>query len=299
MANCWAVPDFLIIFAASNCFLILLNMTANDFRLRLKSLIDKSSISKEAIISKLPSINSILDGGKVASLDDILVISELLNVSPYWLFLNQNNLFEEYDITLEELEDMNNTNGSLRGVIVGYMAEKKLKQLLESDSRFIVKGKPDDHDRKIKCDLIVEYRGRDFRFESKSLQSTLIKPSLNKKYELEAKVQCDASDCRDILLPNGEIVNTTCLQYGDFDILAVNMYMFHQRWEFAFALNEDLPQSTFKGGRKKKDGTTTPIISDEALKYLMKSLITITYPVSTPFVTDPCVLLDRLIERRG
>ncbi len=274
-------------------------MTANDFRLRLKSLIDNSSLSKETIISKFPSINSILDGGKVASLDDILIISELLNVSPYWLFLNQNNLFEEFDITLEELEDMNKNNGSLRGVIVGYLAEKKLRQLLEKDDRIIIKGKPDDHDRKIKCDLIIEYKGRDFRFECKSLQSTQIKPSTDSKYEYKATVQCDASDCRKIELPNGEIVTTTCLQYGDFDILAVNMYMFNHRWEFAFALNEDIPHSTYKGGRIQKDGTKTPSISDDSLRYLMKTSINITYPIDAPFVSDPIELLDELIKRRG
>lgn len=274
-------------------------MTASDFIFRLKSLVNDSSTSINAIRSKVPSIDEILRGNKSATIDDILNISDLLKVPPYWLFINQGNLFEELDITLEELQDMNKNNGSLRGVIVGYLAEKKLRQLLESDNRFIIKGKPDDHDREIKCDLIVEYKGRDFRFESKSLQSTQIQPSKMPQFELQATVQCDASDCRDITLPNGETVNTTCLQFGDFDILAVNMYMFHHKWEFAFALNEDLPHSTFKGGRKKKNGTTTPIISDEALQYLMKTSIPITYPITTPFVSDPCVLLDELIKRRG
>lgn len=274
-------------------------MTATDFRLRLKSLIDNASISINDIKSSVPSILNILEGNVSPNLDELFAISELLNVSPYWLFLHKDNLFENLDITLEELEDMNENNGSLRGVIVGYLAEKKLRQLLEQDDRITIKGKPDDHDRNIKCDLIVEYKGREFRFESKSLQSTLIKPSKNPKYVYTAKVQCDASDCRAITLPNGETVETTCLQYGDFDILAVNMYMFNHEWEFAFTLNEDIPHSDFKGGRKKKNGTITPIISDDSLQYLMKTTVDITYPIDTPFVSDPIVLLDELIKRRG
>lgn len=266
-------------------------MTTTDFRLRLKMLIDTASVHR-SIQRKLPYIDGIIDGTHPITLDDILIISKLLEVPPYLLFLQDDNLFEKYGISLEELEDMTENNGSLRGTLIGYLAEKKLRQLLESDKRITIKGKPDDHDRKEKCDLIIQYKGKDFRFESKSLQTNNIKPSTNPKYELTSTVQCDASDCRAITLPNGDTVVTTCLQYGGFDILAVNMFMFHQEWEFAFAINEDLPHSTYKGGKKQT-------ISDDALQYLMKTSIPITYPIDTPFVSDPCMLLDELMKRRG
>ena len=61
------------------------------------------------------------------------------------------------------------------------------------------------------------------------------------------RAQVDASDRREVELPDGSSVITTCLRRGEFDILAVNVFEFSQQWRFVFAKNEDLPASSHSG----------------------------------------------------
>ena len=122
-------------------------------------------------------------------------------------------------------------NPSLRGVVIGYLAELKLRQFFENDRHISKLFKYDDHDRKKKSDLVVVYNGKEYSFESKSLQTNTVKNSPVPGIEKIAKFQCDASDCRDIELPDGDKLKTTLLKYGEFDILAVNMFAFHGKWE--------------------------------------------------------------------
>ncbi len=205
--------------------------------------------------------------------------------------MENDSFIKHLGITLKDLDTILNENPSLRGTLVGYLGETKLKEYLSQYTQITILPKPDDHDRSQKYDLPIEYKGHIFKIEVKSLQSNSIKVSEdNGEGIYKATVQCDASDCRTITLPNGKSVKTTCLQYGGFDILAVNMFMFNKKWEFAFALNEQLPHST-KGSPKN------PIPKD-CLKYLMKTLIPISYPVEGFFTTDICSLLDHLIDKR-
>ncbi len=99
-------------------------------------------------------------------------------------------------------------------------------------------------------------------------------------------VQCDASDKRRVILPDGTQMETTLLVIGEFDILAAGLFAFREEWDFGFALNSDLPRSTHKG--------YTP----EARRYLLKSLVPVTWPLRPPFVRDPFSLLDRLVRER-
>ena len=202
-----------------------------------------------------------------------------------------NNFLKSLGISRKELNTILTDNPSLRGTLVGYLGESRLKAFLAQNDQITILPKPDDHDRSQKYDLPIKYKGETFKIEVKSLQSNSIKaPGDNSSIAYKAIVQCDASDCRSILLPNGKSVTTTCLQYGGFDILAVNMFMFNNSWEFAFALNEQLPHAT-KGSPKKP-------IPDDCQQYLMKTLIPITYPVEGIFTTDICSLLDYLIAKR-
>ena len=205
--------------------------------------------------------------------------------------MSKDSFLDKLSITKEELDAAISENPSLRGTIVGYFGEFKLRDYLTAYDEIKVLPKPDDHDRKKKYDLPIEYKGQQFKIEVKSLQTNSIKvPKRRKNVAFQATVQCDASDCRDIVLPNGKTVTTTCLQYGDFDILAVNMFMFNKRWEFAFALNEKIPHSG-KGSKKHP-------IPENCQQYIMKTSIPITYPVEGIFTTEICSLLDYLIEKR-
>jgi len=194
------------------------------------------------------------------------------------------NILERWDITIEELTQLVDENPSLRGFIMGYLAEYKMRQYLIANPLITNLRKFDDHDRKNKHDLVVAYKGKDFSFEFKSLQTNTIIKTSDETYT--AVFQCDASDKRKIELPDGRFVETTCLRFGDFDIVGVSIFHFTNKWEFAFALNRDLPMSQYKK------------YPDEIRCQLIKSSIPITYPIQPPFVSDPVLLLEYLYLER-
>src|SRR3990172_5116652 len=98
--------------------------------------------------------------------------------------------------------------------------------------------------------------------------------------------QCNASDTTEVLLSNGVRVVTNCLAVGGFDLLAVCLFAFGNTWRFAFALNQDLPRSTWRG--------YTP----DQQQYLLKSAMGIVWPLQPPFADEPFGLLDRLVTER-
>jgi hypothetical protein len=198
-------------------------------------------------------------------------------------------LLEYYDVTIEELTELVERNGSLRSPIYGYVAEYKLRRWLE-DRGIEYIGKSDDHDRKNKGDLIVRYREQDFVLESKSLQTESVRgvsDPATKDAHWFGTFQCDASDKRTIKLANGHSVTTTSLQYGEFDVVAVNLFAFGGEWSFVFALNEDLLWSDDKKIKDPVDRT-----------YLIKTTQPVCWPQKPPFTDDPKPLLDAIIERR-
>jgi hypothetical protein len=250
--------------------------------------------------------------------------------------VSQKTILDTWQISADYLTELVNSNPSLRGMIVGYIAERKLKEQFEGHKRTDAHHKDDDHDRTKKGDLVVSYKGYDFRIEVKSLQTNQVevlmpdgvwmklvakkaigrkaspgttksgKPKLGaqifkwvpderylalpEKFRKETRYrgafQCDASDRRKLELADKEIVETTLLKVGEFDILAAGIFGFRGEWEFGFALNEDLPRSTH--------GNYSQKVRDQ----LIASLVPISLPLTSPFVSDPFTLLDILVERK-
>lgn len=186
-------------------------------------------------------------------------------------------------LTPEELTEIVSANPSLRGFISGYISEYKLQKFFASDQRISNVRKYDDHDRSKKSDTVFSYKGVDISVEVKSLQTNSIR---KEGKEFLGKTQVDASDKRSVNLPNGKTVNTTCLLIGEFDLLAVNLYGFENKWNFVFAKNTDLPRSKFRG--------YTPAQK----KYLIATLISVNWPPKPPFVVDPFPLLDELVKTK-
>ena len=129
-------------------------------------------------------------------------------------------------------------------MVFGYVAEIKLRELLQTSSLVSSAEKDDDHDRTKKGDIRVVYRGQEFKIESKSLQTARNKQ--NPAGTWMGAAQVDASDRRTVLLPNGISLETTNLLVGEFDVLAVNCFSFENTWNWASARNEDLPRTTFR-----------------------------------------------------
>ena len=232
-------------------------------------------------------VELILNGERALSLEELSSMAVALDVPPYWFFLKSGNILDRWDMSIAELQDLLDNNPSMRGFVVGYLAESKVRTLLEKDLRISNAHKYDDHDRNKKSDLVVTYMGKEVSFEVKSLQTNTVRTSSTPGIEMEATFQCDASDRRTITLADGQQVETTCLRYGDFDIIAINLFAFHGKWEYAFALNHNLPHSNSNKYPKE--------IRDQ----LIKSSIKITWPLQEPFVSDPFLLLDELIALEG
>lgn len=186
-------------------------------------------------------------------------------------------------LTPQELTEVIRENPSLRGFLSGYISEYKLRKFFLSDERVSNVRKYDDHDRSKKSDIVFTYKGVEISVEVKSLQTNSIRRNGDM---FVGKTQVDASDKRPVKLPNGKTVSTTCLLVGEFDLLAVNLYSFDNKWDFVFAKNSDLPRSTFKG--------YTPA----QRKYLLATSIGVSWPPAPPFSKDPIPLLDELVEEK-
>ena len=69
--------------------------------------------------------------------------------------------------------------------------------------------------------------------EVKSLQTSLCKYLGNDHWT--GKAQVDGSDRRTVKFIDGTELNTTLLLRGEFDLLAVNCFVFGEKWRFVFA----------------------------------------------------------------
>lgn len=225
---------------------------------------------------------------------ELFQITNILQIHPVDLMMqlkleffpaeNPENILDLWKITSQDLTNLLNQSPSLRGMLFGYAAEFKLHELWLNHPNITEVTKSDDHDRKKKGDRCIIYKGHSFIIEAKSLQTNSIKQSAGYWY---GKTQVDASDRRQIMLPNGDKVSTTLLQVGEFDVLAVNVFPFENKWQFVFASNQDLPRSAWQG------------YTAEQQSYLLASLIPVTWPPEPPFVDNLYHVLDRLIEERA
>lgn len=192
-------------------------------------------------------------------------------------------ILEKWQISAEELTKIVDENPSLRGFMFGYVSEYKARTYFDGHENIEKLMKYDDHDRSSKGDISFIYKRKEFKIEAKSLQTNSVIRTGDSSWT--GKFQCDASDRREILLPNGHTVNTTCLAVGEFDIVAVSLYAFGDEWKFAFAKNSDLP---YPGARSRN-------VAEADREYLIKTLIDITWPLQPPFTTDVYALLDSML----
>lgn len=193
-------------------------------------------------------------------------------------------ILERWEISEEEFTTLIDENPSLRGMNLGYIAEKKFHDLFLNHPEITESSKDDDHDRSRKGDRRIMYKGHEFVIEVKSLQTNMCKNLGDGKWE--GKAQVDGSDRRIVTFKDGSELNTTLLLRGEFDLLAVNCFAFGEEWRFTFAKNSDLPTSSFKK------------YTEEQRKQLIASLVPVSIPPKEPFSDNPFKLLDEMIEER-
>jgi hypothetical protein len=167
---------------------------------------------------------------------------------------------------------------------MGFLAEYRLSEMHFSDARIHHWNRYDDHDRTRRGDFWFTYRGVRLSIEVKSLQSNSVQKLEDGTFT--GTVQVDASDSKIIKLPDGSSLKTACLLAGGFDILAVNLFEFEQKWRFAFAKNSDLPRSTYKK------------YTEYQRSCLLATSVRVTWPLQPPFRDEPFSILDELVAER-
>ena len=191
------------------------------------------------------------------------------------------SILDRWGFTAEDLTFIIDQNPSLRGMVLGYLAELKLQRIWLDDPRVESRPRPDDHDRGRPGDRVVAYRGGVFVIESKSLQTNTVRQTLE---GWVGKSQVDASDRRLVTFPDGSTLETTNLLRGGFDILAVNLFAFGDEWRFAFAKNSDLPASRHRR------------YSEYQREHLLATAVTVFWPPESPFCEDLFELMDDIID---
>ena len=193
------------------------------------------------------------------------------------------NVLVEWGLTPQELAEIIAENPSMRGLMFGFVAEYKLKKIWLSKEGISGLVRPRSHDRTQKCDFRFTYKGVDVRLEVKCLDTPKARYS---EGIYTGTFQCNASDTTEVTLPNGRKVTTNCLVVGGFDVLAVCLFAFGNVWRFAFALNSDLPRTTWRGYTAAQQ------------KYLLKSAMQTSLPLEPPFVDDLFTVLNRFVAKR-
>ena len=241
-----------------------------------QSFVSKYELGERRLdVIELLRITDIL-GADVHSLIRQIAADE--NASP------SDSILEELGLAIGELTELIHSNPSLRGMVVGYAAEQKLRVYLQSRDEITYVGKPDDHDRQNKGDHVIQYRGHRLTIEIKSLQTRMVTRDGD---VWRGRAQVDASDRRTVILADGSALETTLLKVGEFDVLAVNCFAFGQGWNFVFAKNEDLPRSRYRN------------YTDEVRSQLIASLVPVSWPPESPFNANLLAVLDSLIDDRG
>lgn len=175
---------------------------------------------------------------------------------------------------------------SLRGMILGYIAEEMFEKYLPVKYGFISSDdieKHDDHNRQFnKSDRTIRVDGRLYRIQLKSVQTNSIKRNLQTGL-LQADVQNDASDSRTIHLPSGRSVTTNCYARGDYDILAVPLFPFTGEWSYAYKRNIDCRATS-----------SDKYLAEDAC-FLLATTEIITWPLTDAWTTDLGDLLSDAI----
>lgn len=179
-------------------------------------------------------------------------------------------------IQYEALREIIMSNGSLRGMIYGYVAEVAFVNEFLEPLGIRDHFKPDDH-KKTKSDRNFIYKGRTYTVQLKSVQTNTIKEV--SKGRFAAKIQNDASDRRKIKLKDGSTMETTCYLAGEYDILGVSLQPFTGKWRFAFKKNKDLKRSTYRGYKPKVQ------------RMLLATLEDISFPLTPDWTEDLMSLL--------
>jgi hypothetical protein len=87
-------------------------------------------------------------------------------------------IIEDWGITIDDLDAVLSERPSLRGNLIGFLAEYKLQRTVFSDARIHGLKRFDDHDRTRPADFAFTYMGVTVTVEVKSLQTSSVRRTL-------------------------------------------------------------------------------------------------------------------------
>lgn len=79
------------------------------------------------------------------------------------------SILKRWGISEQDLTELVDQNPSLRGILLGYVAERKFHETFLDHLAITEKGKDDDHDRTRKGDRRIIYKGKSLVIEVKRL----------------------------------------------------------------------------------------------------------------------------------
>lgn len=162
--------------------------------------------------------------------------------------------------SLADIQQLADETPNLRGYLQGYLAELRLKTLLEAVPEVQrVEKIPDS--APVYGDFLVEYKGESLQVEAKSFRSrSEVFNPLSQSWE--ASVDCKNPGSRLLQVKGQGEVRATCIEEHRFDILAVCTQPVTGQWTFLFAPEVFLPRAEnkpgFLQGRFKVNPTTSP-----------------------------------------
>lgn len=239
-------------------------------------------------------------------------------------------------MTPEGFSEVVNANPSLRGMIVGYIAEKKLRDLFHSSGKTSALRKDDDHARDKKGDLVVTYMGEEFRIEVKSLQTNTVQvqasdgqwlplmnkvavgrkpsPGLKKNGKLKLGAQLYKWVENPVVATMTQAERQAASYRGSFQCDASDQRKIYldggekvattllKVGEFdivAAGLFSFREQWEFGFALNHELPRSTDRRYTAAIQeQLIASLIPVSLPLQHPFVSDPFTLLERLLDKR-
>lgn len=228
-------------------------------------------------------ISKVERGDRNLTIDTLDRIASALETPPHLLLVENylDGTIGKMEVDLIGLSEMVESNPSLRSFIVGYQAEYMCRREISRQLGITKFKKYDDHDRTKHGDIWFDYNGREYSIECKCLQSNYVEFD-EKTGTWSGKYQCDGSDATEVTLPNGHTVTTVSYPFGMFDIVAVGLFAFGDRWSFAFVKTEDLLPRKYTKRSK---------IPEEDCPYFIKTMQDVTLPLKAPYTSQIIELL--------
>ena len=185
-------------------------------------------------------------------------------------------------ITHDDLDIVLSARTSVRGAFIGLLAQYKLQSVF-SDPRIDKLVLHDGQGSSRPGDFSLEFEGEIVTVEVKSLQPCSVGVD-NGRFTGRCHVR--ARERRMVRLPGGSELQTSCFVVGEFDLLAVNLFEFGQRWRFGFIRNRDLPRTRYNAYRTSQR------------KHLLATSVAVSWPLEPPFQDQPFDILRDIVRER-